>query len=102
MKGQTVDELRGQCRKRGLYVSGNKSELLKRLKTANEDAKSVFVTNRNGQARGGERSICLCSTYLASGNHRHVFTGPYTQGPRQGQQAVKKVFKTGSVFEIFL
>merc|ERR1712194_33356 len=37
--------------------------------------------------------------YLASGEHRHVYWGYYIKGPRKDERAVKKVFKTGSVFE---
>jgi len=96
MENRKVDELRGLCRKRGLHVTGSKPELIKRLKTSEKDAaKKVFVKNGSN----GSQSKCKCRTYLASGTHRHVYTGPYTAGPRTGQEAVKKVFKTGSVFE---
>lgn len=36
---------------------------------------------------------------MASGEHRNVFHGVYSKGPRKGQRSVEKVFKTGSVYE---
>lgn len=55
----------------------------------------MIVVGRGSVQREGS----FCNTYLASGEHRHVYWGYYTKGPRKGERAVKKVFKTGSVFE---
>ena len=51
--------------------------------------------NRGWNWRHGSQP--QCNTYLASGEHRHH--GVHTKGPRNGQKCVKKVFKTGGVYE---
>ena len=37
--------------------------------------------------------------YLAQGEFRNVYTRHYDKEPRKGEIAVRKVFKTGTVFE---
>ena len=90
-KRKTCDEMRQSLRKMGRKTSGVKAELEERLD-------EVLNTNDKGWARI-VGATCECFTYLASGAHRHVYQGFYTKGPRKGQGAVKKEFKTGSVFE---
>lgn len=94
-----VDELKVEMRKRGLKVSGSKSELLRRLREDDESAmKRARITNNDGKYYSG-RAESQCDAFLAAGEFRNVFVGLYTQGPRAGQKAVKKVFKTGCVYE---
>lgn len=94
-----VDELKVEMRKRGLKVSGSKSELLRRLREDDESAmKRTRITNNDGKYYSG-RAESQCDAFLAAGEFRNVFVGLYTQGPRAGQKAVKKVFKTGCVYE---
>lgn len=87
----TKAELQTECKKLRRKVSGTKDELLWRLKQVGQ------TNDRGWQRQISSRSKCL--TYLASGEHRHVYHGHYIKGPRTGEQAVKKVFKTGSVFK---
>eukprot|EP00439_Symbiodinium_sp_Y106_P062081 s3472_g9.t1 len=75
----------------GRKVAGLKCELLDRLKEL------CNKNNRGWEWRHGCRTSC--STYLAQGEHRLVYKGEYTKGPRKGEASVWKVFKTGSVFE---
>mmetsp|Transcript_23926 Transcript_23926/g.59633 ORF Transcript_23926/g.59633 Transcript_23926/m.59633 type:complete len:299 (+) Transcript_23926:64-960(+) len=90
-KRKTCDEMRESLRKMGRKVSGTKAELEERLD-------KVLNTNDRGwlkkcKAKAGEWH------YLASGAHRDVYKGVYLKGPRKDQPCVKKVFKTGSVYE---
>ena len=39
------------------------------------------------------------ASYLAQGEFRNVYTRHYDKEPRKGEIAVRKVFKTGTVFE---
>merc|ERR1712080_408284 len=42
---------------------------------------------------------CSGGTFLAMGEHRSVHLAEYKNGEREGEKAVWKVFKTGSVYE---
>eukprot|EP00931_Biecheleriopsis_adriatica_P066594 TRINITY_DN40915_c0_g1_i1.p1 TRINITY_DN40915_c0_g1~~TRINITY_DN40915_c0_g1_i1.p1 ORF type:complete len:306 (+),score=47.77 TRINITY_DN40915_c0_g1_i1:76-918(+) len=90
-RDMTREELQSECKKLKRKVSGTKADLLQRLE-------QVKQTNDRGWA-GNRAEQCCCHTYLASGEHRNVYWGYYTKGPRKGEMAVKKIFKTGSVFE---
>ena len=93
-----VDELKGEARRRGLQVSGTKRALQSRI--ADDDArevKRVFVTNRDESIK--EHSEAISYEFLAAGAFRNVFQGVYTKGPRAGEKCVKKVFKSGAVYE---
>lgn len=85
------EELRSECRKLRRKVSGTKYELVKRL----ED---TFQRNDRG-CNWRHGAVANDFSYLAQGEHRKVYKGEYTKGPRKGNAAVSKVFKTGSVFE---
>jgi len=87
----TKDELQSECKKLKRKTSGNKSDLLDRLEEVGQMNDRGWTGRTAGKAE--------CGTYLASGEHRHVYWGYYTKGPRNGELAVQKVFKTGSVFE---
>jgi len=87
----TCEELRSELRVFKRKVTGNKDELISRLD-------SVFQTNDRGWARRGQQK-CSGQEYLASGEFRDVFLQTYTKGPRKGQNAVWKEFKTGAVYE---
>jgi len=90
-KRKTCDEMRDSLRKMGRKVSGNKAELEARLD-------EVFTTNDRGWLTTWPEEAGSYE-YLASGAHRHVYRGVYKKGPRKGECCVKKVFKTGSVYE---
>merc|ERR1711879_478228 len=90
-RDMTKVELLSECKKLKRKVRGTKADLLERIE-------EVAQTNSRGwDCNRAEK--CHCPTYLASGEHRHVYWGYYTKGPRKGEMAVQKVFKTGSVFE---
>jgi len=84
-------ELKDECRKMRRKVTGCKADLCERLE-------EVLERNDRGYVPRGSQE-CRCLTFLASGEQRHVYEGEYTKGPRKGQAAVDKVFKTGSVYE---
>ncbi|CAK9022877.1 unnamed protein product [Durusdinium trenchii] len=115
----TCDELRSTCKKMGRKQAGTKAgrfetcceagvghggptiskkgkaqwaELQARLKDPNNLNGRGWAW-RHGMMAGGPR------TYVASGEHRKVYKQAYTKGPRKGQWAASKEFKTGSVFE---
>ena len=98
LSNMKVDELKGEARRRGLQVSGTKRALQSRI--ADDDArevKRVFVTNRDESIK--EHSEASSYEFLAAGAFRNVFQGVYTKGPRAGEKCVKKVFKSGAVYE---
>ena len=72
-------------------VSGTKPELRARLRSVCEE------NNRGWNGRTSAENEQRC--YLASGEHRHVYAGEYTKGPRKGMPSVTKIFKTGEVHE---
>mmetsp|Transcript_89949 Transcript_89949/g.226915 ORF Transcript_89949/g.226915 Transcript_89949/m.226915 type:complete len:280 (+) Transcript_89949:41-880(+) len=91
IRDMTKEELQSECRKLSRKVGGTKEDLQYRLGQ---------VKQRND--RGWDRNWseeASCNKYLASGAERHVYAGVYTKGPRKDERAVKKVFKTGSVYE---
>mmetsp|Transcript_66501 Transcript_66501/g.107109 ORF Transcript_66501/g.107109 Transcript_66501/m.107109 type:complete len:277 (-) Transcript_66501:117-947(-) len=88
---KTCAMLKDELRKVGRKVGGTKGDLENRLK-------SVLHTNDRGWVKRGGAE-CTKIRYLDSGAHRHVYLQSYTKGPRKGQLCVKKVFKTGSVYE---
>mmetsp|Transcript_35198 Transcript_35198/g.101176 ORF Transcript_35198/g.101176 Transcript_35198/m.101176 type:complete len:281 (-) Transcript_35198:60-902(-) len=95
-----VDELKVELRKRRLQVSGTKRQLLGRLN--DDDARAVkraFITNDDGAQWDKSGMLGGPRGFLAAGEFRYVYKQRYQVGPRAGQWAVEKVFKTGAVWE---
>lgn len=87
----TCEDLRSELKKMRRKSSGSKTELQHRIRQVCDENNRGWLGRTAARASWG--------SYLASGEHRHVWGGHYLKGPRKDEESVVKVFKTGSVFE---
>lgn len=91
VRDMTCEDMRSECKIMKRKTSGNKDELASRLRDVCDENGKGWLRRTSGQCSWGE--------FLAAGEERNVFAAVYSKGPRKGEAAVIKVFKTGSVFE---
>mmetsp|Transcript_29420 Transcript_29420/g.62625 ORF Transcript_29420/g.62625 Transcript_29420/m.62625 type:complete len:389 (+) Transcript_29420:80-1246(+) len=88
----TCEELRSELKKLGRKMAGTKSELQDRIL-------EPCQRNDRAWARNWEEQLDGCPTYLDQGEFRNVYLQRYDKGPRKGELAVWKVFKSGATYE---
>lgn len=89
----TCEDMRSELKRMRRKSSGTKNELLSRLREVGDENDKGWLGR---QARSGQ---CQWGDFIAAGAERNVYASVYTKGPRKGESAVIKLFKTGSVFE---
>lgn len=87
----TGEDMRSELKRMRRKSSGNKSEMASRLREVGDENGRGWLRTSTGECSWGE--------FLAAGEERNVFASTYDKGPRKGELAVIKLFKTGSVFE---
>ena len=88
----TCEELRSELKKLGRKMAGTKSELQVRIL-------EPCQKNDRGWLRNWAEQLGGSLSYLAEGEFRSVYLQSYCKGPRKGEMAVWKEFKSGAKYE---